>query len=136
MEQKLKGIILDSSAVLAIINEERGYDSIIDLLENSIMSSVNYAETLGILTTRFNIPKKDAIYICKKIITHIYHYDEEQALLTSDLENTNHKDKLNLSLADKACISLGIALKLPIYTADRTWSKIKQNGLIICQIRD
>jgi ribonuclease VapC len=30
-----------------------------------------------------------------------------------------------LSLADRACLGLGLDLKAPVYTADRSWKNLK-----------
>jgi PIN domain nuclease of toxin-antitoxin system len=30
-------------------------------------------------------------------------------------------------LGDRACLALGLALKAPVYTADRSWRKLKLN---------
>ena len=32
---------------------------------------------------------------------------------------------LGLSLGDRACLALAVALNAPVYTADRTWKKLK-----------
>jgi PIN domain nuclease of toxin-antitoxin system len=32
---------------------------------------------------------------------------------------------LGLSLGDRACLALGIALKAPVYTADKSWKNLK-----------
>ncbi len=32
---------------------------------------------------------------------------------------------LGLSLADRACLALGLDLKVPVYTADRSWKNLK-----------
>ena len=32
---------------------------------------------------------------------------------------------LGLSLGDRACLALGLALKAPVYTADKSWKKLK-----------
>ncbi len=32
---------------------------------------------------------------------------------------------LGLSLGDRACLALGIALKVPVYTAEKAWKKVK-----------
>jgi PIN domain nuclease of toxin-antitoxin system len=34
---------------------------------------------------------------------------------------------LGLSLGDRACLALGLALKAPVYTADKSWKKLKVN---------
>jgi AbrB family looped-hinge helix DNA binding protein len=37
---------------------------------------------------------------------------------------------LGLSLGDRACLALGVALQAPVYTAARSWKKLKVNGRI------
>ncbi len=32
---------------------------------------------------------------------------------------------LGLSLGDRACLALGLALKAPVYTADKSWRSLK-----------
>ena len=32
---------------------------------------------------------------------------------------------LGLSLGDRACLALGLALKAPVYTADKSWKNLK-----------
>jgi PIN domain nuclease of toxin-antitoxin system len=50
-------------------------------------------------------------------------FDEEQARIAGDLvTRTRH---LGLSLGDRACLALGIALAVPVYTADNTWKTLK-----------
>ena len=41
---------------------------------------------------------------------------------------------LGLSLADRACLALGLSLKAPVYTADRSWKNLKL-GLQVHLIR-
>jgi len=37
---------------------------------------------------------------------------------------------LGLSLGDRACLALGLALKAPVYTADKSWKKLKVGARI------
>jgi len=56
-------------------------------------------------------------------VREILPFDEEQARIAGDLViQTRH---LGLSLGDRACFALGIALKLPVYTAEKVWKKVK-----------
>jgi ribonuclease VapC len=41
---------------------------------------------------------------------------------------------LGLSLGDRACLALGLALKTPVYTADQSWRHLKL-GIRIYVIR-
>jgi ribonuclease VapC len=37
---------------------------------------------------------------------------------------------LCLSLGDRACLALGLALRAPVYTADKSWKKLKVRARI------
>ena len=50
-------------------------------------------------------------------------FTDEQAKIAGSLVAQTRK--LGLSLGDRACLALGIVLKAPIYTADRTWKNLK-----------
>jgi PIN domain nuclease of toxin-antitoxin system len=59
-------------------------------------------------------------------------FDEAQARVAGDLATqTRH---LGLSLGDRACLALGIALKVPVYTAEKAWKKLNV-GLTVHVIR-
>lgn len=47
------------------------------------------------------------------------------AKLTGDLVAQTRA--LGLSLGDRACLALGFALTAPVYTADKSWKKLKVN---------
>ncbi len=115
-------IILDSSALLALIQEEPGAEIIKPLLKFSVMSTVNVTETLSILH-RTNIPPEEGVVLVSDIITTIVPFDLEQSKSCADLHPLV-KTK-GLSLADRACIALGIKLQIPIYTADKIWLELK-----------
>jgi PIN domain nuclease of toxin-antitoxin system len=50
-------------------------------------------------------------------------FDEQQARIAGDLVAQTRP--IGLSLGDRACLALGIALKLPVYTAEKSWKKLK-----------
>jgi ribonuclease VapC len=52
-------------------------------------------------------------------------FDEEQARIAGDLSAQTRR--LELSLGDRSCLALGIVLKVPVYTAERTWKKLKMS---------
>ncbi len=52
-------------------------------------------------------------------------FGEEHARIAGDLVTQTRP--LGLSLGDRACLALGMALKAPVYTADKTWKKLKLN---------
>lgn len=116
-----KKVILDASALLALIQKEKGAEIVEPLLKYAIMSVVNVAECLTALQ-RVRIPPQEAMEYISAIIATIIPFDLEQAQLVAELyPHVQHK---GLSLGDRACITLGIKLQIPIYTADKIWSKL------------
>jgi ribonuclease VapC len=118
-------IVLDSSALLAILHGEPGaemFSQQLHLLENSTMSAVNVAEAYGKLVG-LGIGAGDAWEAVIAPIPEIMDFDTEQAKIAGGLSPQTRS--LGLSLGDRACLALGIALKAPIYTADRAWRSLK-----------
>jgi ribonuclease VapC len=50
-------------------------------------------------------------------------FSAEHARVVGDLVAQSRP--LGLSLGDRACLGLGVALKAPVYTADKSWKKLK-----------
>ncbi len=118
-------VVLDTSALLAILHEEPGsqmFTQQFDLLENAAMSAVNVAEAYGKLVGR-GIGPGDAWEAVIAPIPEIIEFDKEQAKIAGGLLPQTRS--LGLSLGDRACLALGIALKAPIYTADRAWKDLR-----------
>jgi PIN domain nuclease of toxin-antitoxin system len=114
-------VILDASAFLALINKEPGHILVSKVITNSIMSSVNAAEVIAELNCKLDISIEDS----KKILislTKVVDFTYNNSIVAGGLKKeTSH---LGLSLGDRACLSLGLALKLPVYTADKIWDKV------------
>lgn len=124
-------VILDSSAFLALINNETGKDVVEPLLHHAIMSSVNVSEVVSELNTKLSIPESQIQKILS-LINEIYPFDKPLAVSTGLLKQ-NHLH-LGLSLGDRACLALASHLSLPVYTANKIWSKL-DTGITIYQIR-
>ena len=125
-------VILDASALLALIQEETGAEIIKPLLKFSVMSVINVTETLSVLQ-RTNISPEEGLTLITDIITTIVPFDLEQAEQVAKLHPLVQPQ--GLSLADRACIALGIKLQIPIYTADRIWVELKLDNIDIRLIR-
>jgi ribonuclease VapC len=118
-------IVLDSSALLAILHQEPGAEVFtrqFDLLESATMSTVNVAEAYGKLVGR-GIGPEDAWEAVLAPVPEILDFDKEQAKIAGWLQPQTRL--LGLSLGDRACLALGIALNAPVYTADRAWKNLK-----------
>jgi len=125
-------VILDASALLALIHQEEGADIVKSLVKKAVMSTINVSEVLTALQ-RIDITPKEALSSIADIIQTIIPFDIEQAQLTAELSPLT-KSK-GLSLGDRACIALGQKMLLPIYTADRIWGELQLDNVEIKLIR-
>jgi PIN domain nuclease of toxin-antitoxin system len=119
----MKRIVLDASAILAVINIEPGAEKLTpELLARAVVSTVNLAEVQTKLVSR-GWSSEQAWEDATSPVREVLAFDEEQARVAGDLvTQTRH---LGLSLGDRACLALGIALKVPVYTAEKAWKKVK-----------
>lgn len=116
-------IVLDASVVLALLNQESGANGLTpDLLSNATSSTVNLAEVQTKLVSEGARPD-EAWEDTLSPIRVAMPFTDEQAKIAGSLVTQTRK--LGLSLGDRACLALGIVLKAPIYTADRTWKNLK-----------
>jgi len=117
-------VVLDASALLAILNDERGteiFNQRLDLLENATMSAVNVAEAHAKIVMSGMDPG-DAWSVVTAPISEIVDFSADQAKICGGL--ALRTKSLGLSLGDRACLSLGMVLDAPVYTADRAWKKL------------
>ena len=116
-------IVLDASALLALLNQEPGAETLTpELLSGAAISTVNLAEVHGKLVGR-GLSPEDAWEAALGPIREAVPFTAEHARLVGDLVAQTRL--LGLSLGDRACLALGLALKAPVYTADKSWKKLK-----------
>jgi ribonuclease VapC len=121
-------VVLDASALLAILNQEPGAETLTpELLSGAVISTVNLAEVHGKLIGR-GLSPDDAWEAALGPIREAVPFTAEHAGLAGDLVAKTHP--LGLSLGDRACLALGLALKAPVYTADKSWKKLKAGAHI------
>lgn len=125
-------IVLDASAVLAILNREAGADKLTpQLLSDATISTVNLAEVLSKLVGR-GLDPDDAWDAATGPVHETEPFSREQARIAGDLVAQTRL--LGLSLGDRACLALGIALGAPVYTADQSWKGLRL-GIRVHHIR-
>ena len=116
-------IVLDASALLAVLNDEPGAETLTpQLLNSASCSTVNLAEVQTKLVN-YGIDPVDAWEAALSPVAEVVPFTEEQARIAGSLVVQTRS--LGLSLGDRACLALGIATKAPVYTADRTWKNLK-----------
>jgi PIN domain nuclease of toxin-antitoxin system len=125
-------VVFDASAMLALLQHERGAEKLTaEILARSVVSTVNLAEVQSKLVKNGGIPDVawgDAI----SVVSSIEPYTREQARIAGDL--IAKTAQLGLSLGDRSCLALAIALKAPVYTTEQLWKNLDV-GLTIHVIR-
>lgn len=125
-------VVLDASAVLALLNNEPGSDRLGPaLLSEATCSTVTLAEVQAKLVSEGGAPDEaweDALSPIREATP----FTSEQARIAGSLVTQTRS--LGLSLGDRACLSLGLVQRAPIYTADKSWKNL-QLGVRIHVIR-
>jgi PIN domain nuclease of toxin-antitoxin system len=116
-------IVLDASAVLAVIQHERGADKLTaEVLNDAVISTVNLAEVQSKLVKNGYTPAQgwtDAL----ELVSAVEPFTRDHARIAGDLITTT--EKFGLSLGDRSCLALAIALKAPVYTTEQLWRNLK-----------
>lgn len=116
-------VVLDASALMAVLNGEPGGEKLTpQIMGAATASTVNLAEVHGKLVQRGFTPE-DAWAAANGIVDEAVAFTAEQAKTAGDLVVQTRA--LGLSLGDRACLALGLALRAPVYTADRAWKNLK-----------
>ena len=116
----MSSVVLDASAVLAIMHRETGHDKARKYLEGAVISAVNYSEVLkkaveggsNLAATRFHL---------ENFALSIIPFDERQAVRAAELWPTTKAH--GLSFADRTCLALGMERKTKVVTGDRRWKE-------------
>ncbi len=119
----MSDVVLDASAILAIIFQERGAERLTDeLMDDAVISTVNLAEVQSKLIKK-GFESEEAWETALLLVTAAEPFTSEQARIAGDL--ITKTEKYGLSLGDRSCLALAIALKAPVYTTEQIWRNLK-----------
>ncbi|MBE9136490.1 type II toxin-antitoxin system VapC family toxin [Nodosilinea sp. LEGE 07088] len=114
-------VVLDASALLALVNQEPGQAIVAEVLPWSLVSAVNVSELVAKLTDQGMSEGEIQDVLAALDLTAIP-FDEGQGLVAGYLRPvTKH---LGLSLGDRACLALGLQTQCLVVTADKAWAKL------------
>lgn len=123
-KQLVSELVTDASAALILINNEPGFERVVAALgaaENSYMSAVNFAE-VGAKLADDGLREHQIREMLDGLPVAAVPFGAADALAAALLRPlTRHA---GLSLGDRACIALAIALNQPVLTADRAWADL------------
>jgi len=114
-------VVLDASAILALLNQETGSEEVLKFIGKAAISTVNLSEVIAKLADA-GIPEEDIREIISHLNLEVIDFNEEQALKAGILRPITKS--IGLSFGDRACLALGIILNQPILTTDRLWGSI------------
>ena len=123
-------VVLDASAVLALLLDEPGADEVTLRLDGAAMSAANLAEVLTKLVDA-GVPLPAASEAIGLLGIRIVPLDADAAFACAQLRPPTRER--GLSLGDRACLALAKSLGVPAWTADRAWSDV--DGVEVRQIR-
>lgn len=114
-------VVLDTSAILAVINEEPGAEIVRPLLDHAIINAVTLAEVITKMAD-WGMSENDVQDRLHDLGIRTVPFDEDQAYRTGMLRPATRR--FGLSLGDRACLALGLIRDLPVATADRNWARV------------
>jgi PIN domain nuclease of toxin-antitoxin system len=117
----MNNVVLDASAVLALINNEKGSEVVLATLSHSVICSVNLSEVVSKLTDRGLIETEIRADL-DSFGFRVIDFDRELAYRSGLLRDQTKA--LGLSFGDRACLAVGEWLGYEILTSDRAWSKL------------
>ena len=116
-------IVLDSSALLVVLNREAGADKLPpELLSAATCSTVNLAEVHSKLIAH-GFSEADAWKAALYPIGERADFTLDHAQIAGNLIRQTRR--FGLSLGDRACLALALELGAPVYTADKAWKNLK-----------
>jgi len=110
-------VVLDTTAILALLAMEEGHEVIAENLENAVVSSVTLSEVITILVRR-GLKHEDVAQSLKDTFPQVEAFNAEQAVIAASFVEGE------LSFGDRACLALAKQQKLPVLTADKVWKEL------------
>ena len=122
MSGEAKAVLLDTSALLAPLLDEKGGDAVLAVLASGFdpfLSAVNFAETIAMLAIRRGLPAAEAHHDILSLGIAVLPFGEAETEIAGALLG-RHRGVL--SLGDCVCIATARQHGLPVLTADRAWA--------------
>lgn len=114
-------VVLDASAVLALVNSEPGAGVVGEVASEAAVSAVNLSEVIAKLAEG-GMPEEAISELLEELHLEIIPFDSEQAYRAGLLRPLTRP--FGLSLGDRACIALGLRLGSAVLTTDREWATL------------
>ena len=114
-----RGAVLDSSALLCLLNGEVGAERVAEALPSAAIGAVNLAEIVAKLREK-GLSAEEADEVLGGLHLDVRPFTAAQAAATGHLRPATRS--LGLSLGDRACLALAAELGAVALTTDRGWA--------------
>jgi PIN domain nuclease of toxin-antitoxin system len=114
---------LDASTLLAVFNEEPGFEAAEALHPGSLVTAVNLCEVFTKAVER-RVPVAEVEEWLRYSQVTVVPFGRDLAIRTAELRPSTRS--LGLSLGDRACLAMALRRQLPVLTADRAWQQLAQ----------
>ena len=116
----MSSVVLDASALLAVLRREPGQEVVEPLLAGAAVSAVNYSEVIK-KAVEAGGKASETRALLRLMDLAVIAFDEPQAVTAGELfRQTRVK---GLSFADRACLGLGISRRCPVVTAEKKFAE-------------
>ena len=120
--------ILDTSALIALIHREPGWEIVQAVLGHSATCAIHLTEAITKLTRKGGEPRLVERYL-RALAIRILPWDEELAWESRDLAPFARTH--GLSLADRACLAMARHLDAVAMTSDPEWEKLNPDVRVV-----
>jgi PIN domain nuclease of toxin-antitoxin system len=116
-------VVLDASALLALLQAEPGSDRVARALPDAAMSVANLAEVAA-KQVDIGLPGADLVDRTEALGIQTHQVTREDVALQARIRSLDPGGRRGLSLGDRLCLALGLRLGVPVITADRAWADL------------
>jgi ribonuclease VapC len=125
-------VVLDASALLALLYREPGAEAVEEVLDGAAVSAVNWSEVLQKLSRRGLDPASPVVAALQKLGLRVEPFTGADAQRAAELWEAGRE--IGLSVGDRACLALAHRLGAEALTADRVWEKA-DCGVVVRLVR-
>jgi len=125
-----EAVVLDASAVLALLHEEPGAAQVAAVLPAAAIGAVNLAEVLIVLE-RHGVPPADARRAVDALALDVLPADAETARAAAVVAAAGRAARCALSLGDCFCLAAARVAGRAAVTADRNWAALKAGVKVV-----
>jgi ribonuclease VapC len=128
----MTSVVLDASAVLALIRDEPGADKVVPHIGQAAISAVNLQEVIKEMLLS-GLDDSTIRELLGELRLDVRSHDVDAAYAAASLHAQTRE--FGRGLGDRSCLALALQLGVPALTADREWKKVKIKNLKVEHIR-